>query len=138
MSFAEIRDRGLSFQEFVSGSTQQVAFWNGNYRLARVPQWAVDRARALPGHYHLVVIAEDWCGDGTRAIPVVIVLDERMEELGWWGPRPRALQEWVRLQLAEGRARQELYPDIRRWYVRDRGESTLAEVIELMSGARVG
>ena len=29
-----------------------------------------------------------------RAIPVIVVLDEQLVERGWWGPRPKVLQEW--------------------------------------------
>ena len=66
--------------------------------------------------------------NGARAIPIVIVLDESFRELGHWGPRPAPLQAWV----LENRARvpkAELYPQVRRWYARDRGETTLREVI---------
>lgn len=70
-----------------------------------------------------------------RSIPVVIVLTEEMEELGWWGPRPRALQDWTAEQRALGRIKGELYPEIRRWYAKDKGETTLREVLAVMQGA---
>ena len=66
--------------------------------------------------------------NGSRSIPVVIVLDEEFAELGHWGPRPAELQSWVmtnRLTIPKS----ELYPQVRRWYARDRGESTLREVL---------
>ena len=71
-----------------------------------------------------------------RAIPVVIVLTEEMEELGWWGPRPAALQSWTAEQRELGRDKKALYPDIRRWYARDKGESTLREVLAVMERVR--
>ena len=73
--------------------------------------------------------------DGTRSIPVVIVLDERFAELGWWGPRPRELQRWA--TSAEGRALSpgDRYREIRRWYARDKGRSTLAELLALLERA---
>jgi len=37
----------------------------------------------------------------------------------------------VREQLGLGRAKGELYPEIRKWYARDRGETTLKEVLEV-------
>ena len=70
-----------------------------------------------------------------RAIPVVVVLTEQMEELGWWGPRPRALQAWVAGQRAAGRDKKELYPEIRRWYAKDRGETTIRELLETLAPA---
>ena len=71
-----------------------------------------------------------------RAIPVVIVLTDEMEELGWWGPRPRELQEWALAQRALGRDKKEMYPDIRRWYARDKGHTTLREVLSVMERVR--
>lgn len=68
---------------------------------------------------------------GTRSIPVVIVLDESYHELGWWGPRPAPLQSWVRAagQALDKTAR---YREVRRWYARDRAQTTLAEVVRLL------
>lgn len=70
---------------------------------------------------------------GTRSIPVVIVLDESYHERGWWGPRPAPLQSWVR---AEGQALEKSarYREVRRWYARDRAQTTLAEVVRLVEG----
>lgn len=62
-----------------------------------------------------------------RAIPIVIALDEGYRELGHWGPRPRELQEWVMAHRAI--PKDDRYPLIRKWYARDRGESTMREVL---------
>ena len=68
---------------------------------------------------------------GARAIPVVMVLDEDFRKLGWWGSRPEPLQAWV---WTEGQALDKgaRYREVRRWYARDRGRTTLEEVIGLM------
>ncbi len=71
-----------------------------------------------------------------RSIPVIIVLDEAWNELGGWGPRPRELQQWVLDQRASGRPKSEIYPDIRRWYARDKGQTTLREILALMGQGR--
>lgn len=70
---------------------------------------------------------------GTRSIPVVIVLDEAYRELGWWGPRPTPLQSWVRSdgQSLDKTAR---YREVRRWYARDRAQTTLDEILRLLEG----
>lgn len=156
----------LTFDQFLETSTEHRGLWEGIYRTARVPAWAVDAVSAGTTR-RLLAIVEDWCGDasntvpvlarfaatpgielrlvqrdrhpelmdryltnGSRSIPIVIVLDEAYRELGAWGPRPAALQEWV---LANRGAipKAELYPRIRRWYARDRGESTLREILEI-------
>jgi hypothetical protein len=76
----------------------------------------------------------------SRSIPVIIVLDEAYRERGWWGPRPTALQRWVsgQGQLLEKTTR---YREARTWYARDRGRTTLEEVVSMLeraARARVG
>ena len=66
--------------------------------------------------------------NGARSIPIVIALDESFCELGHWGPRPAKLQAWV-LENRPLVPKAELYPQVRRWYARDRGETTLREVL---------
>ena len=66
----------------------------------------------------------------SRSIPIVIALDEDFREVGHWGPRPRELQAWVMANRPLV-PKAELYPKIRQWYARDRGESTLREVLEV-------
>lgn len=92
-------------------------------------------AEAVPG-LELRIIRRDqhpdvidrYLTNGSRSIPIVIALDEDFQELGHWGPRPSVLQSWVmanRLTVPKA----ELYPQVRKWYARDRGESTLREVL---------
>lgn len=71
---------------------------------------------------------------GSRSIPVVVVLDEDFVERAWWGPRPRSLQrlamsEWAMLP------KDERYRRIRTWYARDRGRTTIDEIIALIGHA---
>lgn len=72
---------------------------------------------------------------GSRSIPLVIVLRPDFTVAGQWGPRPSELQAWV---LSEKNAAErpvgDIYRDVRTWYARDRGESTLREVLAVMSG----
>ncbi|CAN5758328.1 hypothetical protein BH24GEM1_BH24GEM1_12310 [soil metagenome] len=73
-------------------------------------------------------LMDGYLTNGARAIPIVIVLDEGFRELGSWGPRPSPLQAWV-LENRPLVPKAELYPQIRRWYARDRGVTTLREVL---------
>jgi hypothetical protein len=165
LDFHALWQQALPFDAYVAASTQHRGLWEGLYRIARIPEWALDAVPAGTAR-KLLVLAEDWCGDasntvpvlarladvvpglelrvlrrdehaevmdryltnGSRSIPVVIVLDEEFAELGHWGPRPSELQSWVmtnRLTVPKS----ELYPQVRRRYARDRGESTLREVL---------
>ena len=166
VNFAELWQKAVSYQDFLDASGSHRGLWEGLYRLARIPDWALVADGERPRN--LLVLVEDWCGDasnsvpilarwaaesargelrilrrdenqevmnryltnGARSIPIVIVLDENLVELGHWGPRPRELQGWV----MENRGvipKTELYPQVRRWYARDKGETTLREVLEI-------
>ena len=82
-----------------------------------------------------IMDAHLWDGRA-RAIPVVILLDEDFEEVGWWGPRPSSLQGWV---LGEGQKldSRERYREVRRWYARDRGRTIVREILEMIQSGEV-
>jgi len=67
----------------------------------------------------------------SRSIPVVVVYDEDFVERGWWGPRPRPLQDWM---MTEGLAlpKPARYPLVRAWYARDKGRTTVSEILSIM------
>ena len=167
LDFQKLWDEALTFDEFVRAcQVQYCGLWEGLYKLARIPEWAL---AAVPpeAHRKLLVIAEDWCGDasntvpvlarlagllpglqlkvimrdkypevmdqyltnGSRSIPIVIALDDSFREVGHWGPRPAELQAWVMANRTI-MPKTELYPKVRQWYARDRGETTIREVLE--------
>jgi hypothetical protein len=74
--------------------------------------------------------------NGSRSIPLAIVLRPDFTVAGTWGPRPGELQSWV---LAEKKAAKrpvgDIYRDVRTWYARDRGESTVREVLAVVERA---
>ena len=165
-------EAALEFGAFVETARNNPQLWREVHARAQPPAEAVERARALSGRWHLLVLSEDWCGDcvntvpvlarlaalapnlqlrilardqnpdlmdthltgTTRSIPVVLALDEEFVEHGWWGPRPAELQRWF---LESGRTmdRVERGRAIRRWYVEDRGASTVREVLEMLERA---
>ena len=116
--------------------------------LVILEDWCGDAVNTLPllarltelaGNTELRVLARDQNLDlmdahltnGTRSIPVVIVLDEHFVERAWWGPRPASLQQWV---IEEGMSLEQMerYRRVRTWYARDRGHTTADEVVELL------
>jgi hypothetical protein len=66
--------------------------------------------------------------NGTRSIPVVMILDEDYQEVGWWGPRPGPLQELFQREIRH-LPREERFPRVRAWFARDRGRTTLREIL---------
>lgn len=81
-------------------------------------------------------VMDRYLTNGSRSIPIVVALDEEFRELGHWGPRPTELQAWVMANRST-MPKTELYPNVRKWYARDRGETTVREVLEV-AGAAVG
>lgn len=76
----------------------------------------------------------DHLTSGTRSIPVVTVLDGEFRERGWWGPRPAAVQRWYRNEglflPGPERSRRK-----RSWYARDRGRTTVLEILDVVERA---
>lgn len=78
--FAVSRQRwegALRFGEFTARAQQLATLWKDQYRLAKVDADAVARVAAVPGQWHLLVLAEDWCGDAAHTVPFL----ERLAEL---------------------------------------------------------
>ena len=75
-------------------------------------------------------IMDRYLTNGARSIPIVIALDSEYREVGHWGPRPAELQAWIMANRTVV-PKAEIYPQVRKWYARDRGESTLREVLAL-------
>jgi hypothetical protein len=74
-------------------------------------------------------VMDQYLTNGSRSIPIVIALDESFNEVGHWGPRPTELQTWV-MANRPILPKTELYPKVRQWYARDRGETTIRGVLE--------
>ena len=169
LNLDDIWKNAVSFPIFAAAAVENKSLWDGVFRTTKVPDWVKERLSDSGARYHILVIAEDWCGDasntvpvlgkldeevdsidvriikrdenpevmdayltrGARAIPIAIVLDEEFNELGHWGPRPKELQQWV-MDNKDKMPKEELYPQVRRWYAKDKGESTLREVLNLL------
>ena len=169
-------ERAQALSDFIAGAEQHREMWQSIYARAAVKDDILELARRLPMKRHLLVLVEDWCGDGFnsvpwlarladllpyklelrvlrrdqnldlmdrhlsptggRAIPVVMVLDENFEEIGWWGSRPTELQAWVD-ENGGSLSKDERYHQVRLWYARNRGVSTLTEVLAV-AGAPKG
>ncbi|MBI2408791.1 MAG: thioredoxin family protein [Gemmatimonadetes bacterium] len=60
----------LSFDQFVAGDTARQAEWRRNYdHASSVVTEAVSRWGAPVGRWHLLVVAESWCGDAVNSVP---------------------------------------------------------------------
>jgi hypothetical protein len=161
-------EKAQTFQQFIAEETRDSNLpWQDSYQRARVPGEFLERASDLERSWHLLVLCEEWCGDGvnilpylarlteatpkfqlrvlsrdenldimdahltggSRSIPIVLILDEEFHEVGWWGPRPGALQDLFLKEIKE-LPKEEWYPKLRAWYARDRGRTALQEIMD--------
>ena len=97
-------------------------------------------AEALPGVEMRVVkrdehpeLMDRHLTGGSRSIPLAVVLREDGSVAGQWGPRPAELQQFVlREKAAALRPVGDIYRDVRTWYARDRGDTTIREILALL------
>lgn len=75
--------------------------------------------------------------DDRAATPTLVLLDDGFEEAGCWIERPGELQSWY-IERSDDLSSGELYEGKMAWYEKDRGESTLAEIVALLEGAHAG
>lgn len=83
MASSSLRDRftsGATFLEFLEGVTSQHP-WREFYDRARVPEDFLQRVRHLRGKWHLLALAEEWCGDGANTLPYLAKLAEATPDL---------------------------------------------------------
>jgi Thioredoxin len=160
---------GETFGEFMARPIKDHDLWVGIAHHVSIPLEISARVEALGGHWHLLVLSEDWCGDSvnivpvvakladsvsnmdmrilardenldimdthltgkSRSIPVIILLNQKFQECGWWGPRPRPLQQWV-MEKGMLLPKDERYKEVRTFYARDRGLTTMREIVEML------
>jgi hypothetical protein len=145
--YAGIRARAAAPSEFV----ERIAATGRHWHLLVISEdWCGDAVNIVPvidalavatADVEVRVIARDENLDlmdahlthgSLRAIPIVLVLDDQFEERDWWGPRPRELQEWFYTPETQALGKDDRYKELRRWYARDRGRSTLRELTEMI------
>lgn len=160
---------GETFADFMSRPKSNDGMWHAIYHRVIIPVDVSGRVEALGGHWHLLVLNEDWCGDSvnivpivarladgvsnmdlrilgrdanpdimdahltgtSRSIPIVILLNQKFQECGWWGPRPAALQKWVK-EAGMLLSKEERYRHLRTFYARDRGRTTITEIVAML------
>ncbi len=73
--------------------------------------------------------------NGGRAIPKLIMIDNDTKDvLNTFGPRPSVATDMVNAYKTEhGKLTPEFKEDLQRWYNKDKGQSTLKDIVELLS-----
>lgn len=78
-------------------------------------------------------VMDAYLTNGGRSIPKLIILDDELNELAQWGPRPAPAQEKL-LKMKEGGMTYEEYAiELHTWYGKDRGAAFQTEMEALLS-----
>lgn len=138
-------------------ATEEAAALPGTWRLLVISEdWCGDASNTVPVIARLaeaapslemrvvkrdenLALMDRYLTNGSRSIPLAVVLDADFRPAGRWGPRPAELQEFVlREKALGGRPVEEIYRDVRAWYARDHGVSTIREVLAVIQGVVAG
>lgn len=112
--------------------------------------WCGDAAQILPilnkmsevtDNVNLRIVLRDENSDlinqfltnGSKSIPIVIILEEDLKVINTFGPRPNAARKIVEeYKLKNGSIDETLKIELQKWYLADKGTSTQKEIVELM------
>ena len=78
-SDSSLEDRffaGTTFAELLARPKDNGELWEAIYRRAKLFPDAMERAAKLSGHWHMLVLNEDWCGDSVNILPYIARLEE--------------------------------------------------------------
>lgn len=109
--------------------------------------WCGDASHALPvmnafatinSNIEFAVVLRDenlelmdqYLTNGGRSIPKLIILDEDLNEIGTWGPRPKEAGAIYTRAKEENTPKEEFNKQVQVWYARNRGKAIADELIE--------
>jgi hypothetical protein len=70
--------------------------------------------------------------DGGKSIPKLIVLNNDLQPIGYWGPRPAGLQVLMKDWKSEGLEIKQLIPKVHEWYDADKTQSLQQELVQMI------
>lgn len=112
--------------------------WCGDASFSLPVFAAIEKAAA--GKVQLCIFLRDtnpelidaYLTDGGRGIPKVVVLNDQLQELGNWGPRPQPLHELAKEWRTEGADLKTLILNVRSWYNADNTTTVQQELLALI------
>jgi len=106
-----------------------------------IPMWA--KLATLNPSWELLLVSRDshpalmemFLTQGAKSIPKVLVLDAISKTLiADWGPRPSSLSQMVSdFKAAHGSLTAEFKTELQQWYNKDKGQTTLADAVSLLT-----
>lgn len=116
--------------------------------------WCGDGAQILPVHEALVQASEGklevrvlmrddnlevmdlFLTNGGRAIPKTVLLDEGLQVLGTWGPRPEEAMALVKRIKSDPAIAHTYSQEVHKWYTHDKQQNIQAELAVLLGHAQ--
>lgn len=79
-------------------------------------------------------LIDDFLTNGSKSIPVVIILDKDFNYINHWGPRPKHGKKLLEMHKAdpEGFSKEDFYVKLQTYYAKNRGLDTIEELLELI------
>ncbi len=132
------------FQEFLKTIHQKI------YMIVLTEAWCGDTANLVPvfEKIHLVnpdkisfllllrdenpEVMDDNLTNGSRSIPKLIFLNENLDKLATWGPRPAPLTQQIQEWKAQGLTYKDYADKVQLWYAKDKSLSTQKEIYEIL------
>ncbi len=74
MSLEHIFRTAQTFDEFLQVTGDHAPLWHAVVRRTTVASEISDQLNAHGGQWHILVLAEDWCGDAVNSLPVIAQL----------------------------------------------------------------
>lgn len=103
---------------------------------------AIDAIAALSGgqietRYLLrdenLALMDQYLTNGSRSIPIVILMDQDFNVIGRWGPRPAVLQQLIQDMRDGGQMSfAQMVEKVHAWYAADQSENLQKEMLELI------
>jgi hypothetical protein len=81
LDFERWWQEAVPYERFATEVQDLRGLWEGIYRKARIPDWALETARTRGKGSRFLVINEDWCWDGANAVPYVAKLADAAGEM---------------------------------------------------------
>ena len=79
-------------------------------------------------------LIDQFLTNGTKSIPIVVLLDENFNVINHWGPRPTYGTELLKKFKAdpENYPKEQFYNDLQVYYSKNRGKDTIEEILSLL------
>lgn len=79
-------------------------------------------------------LIDSYLTNGSKSIPVVLILDENNQPIHHWGPRPKTGMEMLKKykQNPDTYSAEEFHNDLQIYYTKDKGKEIIEELLEIM------